>query len=121
MASTAGPRTPRDPRSRPQVRVKGFIGRCPTSAEGTLLRRLAGLGFERIEGAQHSFRGRDRFPHSKERDAFLGQLGETQVHIRLRKGASMELRVTFAPRASLRRASKLIYRLGLRGLEGRWI
>jgi len=120
MASTAGPRPRRDPRSGRQVRVKSFIGRCPTSAAGTLLRRLARLGFERVESALRSSPGRNGLPPSKERDAFLGKLGETRVHIRLRKGASMELRVTFAPRASFRRASKLISRLGLRGLEGRW-
>lgn len=120
LASTAGPRRNRDPRPRRQVRVKGFIGRCPTSDEGALFRRLAGLGFERVEGAQRSSPGPNRFAHFKERDAFLGKLGESRVHIRLRKGAAMELRVTFTPRASFRRASKLISRLNLRGLEGRW-
>ena len=120
MASTAGLRRSRESRARPQVRVKGFIGRCPPSDEGTLLRRLAAVGFERVEAAPRSSVGRKRFSHSKDWDAFLGELGESQIHIRLRRGAHLEIRVTFAPRASFRRASKWISRLGLRGLEGRW-
>ena len=120
MASTAGPRPPRDPRSRRQVRVKSFSGRCPSSAEDPLFRRLNRLGFQRIEGAMRSPPGRQGLAHSREWNAFLGKLGETQVHIRLRKGATLEFRVTFTPRASFRRASKLISRLDVRGLEGTW-
>jgi hypothetical protein len=120
MASTAGPRHPRESRVRQQVRVKGFIGRSPRSDEGTLLRRLAGLGFERVEAAPRSSVGRKRFSHSKDWDTFIGKLGESQVQIRLRRGTHLEIRVTFAPRSSFRRASKWISRLGLRGLEGRW-
>src|SRR5205807_10351998 len=48
MASTAGPRR-RGSSSRRQVRVKGFVGEYPMSAEQRLVRRLGGLGFEPAE------------------------------------------------------------------------
>ncbi len=61
-----------------------------------------------------------RHADSVEPNAFRGRLGDTQVHIRLRKGATLPLRVTFTPRVSSRRASKLLARLRVRGLEGTW-
>ena len=101
--------------------MKSFVGRCPASAEGRLLRRLAGLGFERVEGDFLHFPPvLTRLTHSAEPEAFLGKLGDTRVHIRLRKGAALELRVTFTPRVSPRRASKLLSRLRVRALEGTW-
>ena len=83
LASTAGPGSRRASRSRRRLHVKGFVGHCPTSAEGKLLRRLAEFGFAEAAGAH-------RFPPffrwmAKSADAvsFVGNLGETQVHIRL--------------------------------------
>ncbi|MGI0149490.1 MAG: hypothetical protein ACREDF_08175 [Thermoplasmata archaeon] len=120
MASTAGPSPPREPRARRQVRVKGFIGECPTSAEGRLLRRLSKLGFEPAEKAHRLPPLLTRLTHPKEPSSFSGKLGLTRVHIRLRKGTALSLRLTFTPRVSQRLASKLIYRLGLRNFEGTW-
>jgi len=120
MASTAGPKPPRGSRSRRQIRVKGFTGRCATSSEGKLLRRLVALGFERVAGNQRSSPARGRFAHSVDSDVFVGALGESRVHIHLQKGALLELRATFSPRVSFRQATKLLSRLGLRGLRGIW-
>lgn len=101
--------------------MKGFLGRCPASGEGKLLRRLAGLGFERVGGDFLNFPPvLTRLTRSPEPDSFFGKLGDTRVHIRLRKGATLELRVTFTPRVSSRRASKLLSRLRVRALEGTW-
>lgn len=120
MASTAGPKPRRGSRSRRQVRVKVFTGRCATSSEGKLLRRLVALGFERVAAGQRSSSARGRFAHSADPNVFLGKLGESRVHIHLQKGALLELRATFSPRVSFRHASKLLSRLGLRGLKGIW-
>ena len=54
LASTAGPGSRRASRSRRRLHVKGFVGHCPTSAEGKLLRRLAEFGFAEAAGA-HRF------------------------------------------------------------------
>ena len=120
LASTAGPGSRRASRSRRRLHVKGFVGHCPTSAEGKLLRRLAEFGFAEAAGA-HRFPPLFRWM-AKSADAvsFLGNLGVTQVHIRLRKGAALQLHVAFVPVVSYRRASKFLLRLGLRGLEGTW-
>jgi hypothetical protein len=86
-----------------------------------LLRRLAGLGFERVGGDFLHFPPvLTRRKHSAESEAFHGKLGDTRVHIRLRKGAAIELRVSFTPRVSSRRASKFLSKLGIRALEGTW-
>jgi len=119
MASTAGPRR-RASASRRQARVKGFVGHCPTSAEKRLLRRLAGLGFEPDESSSRFPAIFAHLPHSADSRSFQGNLGGTQVHLRLRKDAALELRLAFVPRLSFRRASKFLSRLGLRGLEGTW-
>src|SRR2546430_490495 len=119
MASTAGPRR-RGSASRRQARVKGFVGRSPTSAEQGLLRRLAGPGFEPDESVSHFPAILVHLPHAADSRSFRGNLGGTQVHVRLRKDAVLELRLAFVPRLSFRRASKFLSRLGLRGLEGTW-
>jgi len=121
LASTAGPSPRREPRSARQIRVKSFVGRCPTAAEGRLLRRLAELGFERTEGpfSQLPLKVMRRM-RPTDREAFLGKLGDVRVHILLRKGATLRLRITFAPRVSSHRASKFLSRLGVRSLEGTW-
>ena len=119
MASTAGPRR-RGSSSRRQVRVKGFVGECPMSAEQRLVRRLAGLGFE---PAESPFRFPGLFAHlprAADTRSFQGNLAGTQVHLHLRKDTVLELRIAFVPRLSFRRASKFISRLGVRGLEGTW-
>lgn len=86
-----------------------------------MLRRLAVLGFERFEGEfLHFPLALTRRTRSEQSEAFLGKLGDARVHIRLRKGAALEIRVTFAPRVSSRRASKFLSRLGVRALEGTW-
>jgi len=120
MVSTAGPRSRRGPPSRRQVRVKGFVGRCPTSAEARLRHRLEGLGFERAEAAWHGPAIFARHPSAVQSAAFRGRVGESAIAIRLRRGAELEIHVSFAPRVSYRRASKFLSRLGLRGLEGTW-
>jgi hypothetical protein len=100
--------------------VKGFVGRSPASAESKLLRRLALLRFEPDPEGERIPAVWARFRHSAEARAFRGKLGETRVWLRLAKGRDLELRLTFTPRVSFRRASKLIARLGVRGLEGAW-
>ena len=120
MVSTAGPRSRRGPPSRRQVRVKGFVGRCPTSSEARLRHRLEGLGFEPAEGVRHVPAIFARHPSAVQGAAFRGKVGQCAIAIRLRKGAELEIHVSFAPRVSYRRASKFLSRLGLRGLEGTW-
>ncbi|TMA02651.1 MAG: hypothetical protein E6J92_04420 [Methanobacteriota archaeon] len=119
MASTAGPRR-RGSSSRRRVRVKGFVGECPMSAEQRLVRRLAGLGFEPAESPSR-FPGLFAHPpRAADTRSFQGNLAGTQVHLHLRKDTVLELRIAFVPRLSFRRASKFISRLGVRGLEGTW-
>ena len=64
--------------------------------------------------------GRLRHPSAVQSAAFRGRVGESAIAIRLRRGAELEIHVSFAPRVSYRRASKFLSRLGLRGLEGTW-
>ena len=119
MASTAGPRRGGSS-SRRQVRVKGFVGECPMSAEPRLVRRLAALGFE---PAERPFRFPGLFAHlprAADTRSFRGNLAGTQVHLHLREDTVLEMRVAFVPRLSFRRAFKFISRLGVRGLEGTW-
>ena len=120
MASTAGPSPRREPRARRQVLVKDFACECPASAEGKLLHRLSELGFEPAEKARRLPPFLTRLRHSKEPASFGGRLGTTKVRIRLRKRTGLELHITFTPRVSQRRASKLISRLGLHHFEGTW-
>src|SRR2546425_216134 len=102
LASTAGPGSRRASRVRRPLRVKGFAGHCPTSAEGKLLRRLREFGFERA-GSAHRFPALFRWTaRSADGGSFVGRLGETRVQIRLRKGASLQLHVAFVPSVSAR-------------------
>lgn len=103
-----------------QARVKGFVGEFPISAEGKLLRRLSELGFEPAQPGHHLPAVLTHLTHAREPAAYGGRLGGTRIHIRLRKGATLELRVTFIPRVSSQRASKLLSRLGLHDVDGRW-
>ena len=82
---------------------------------------MAGLGFERVEAEiLPILPGLTRHARFAEPKAFLGKLGDTQVHIRLRKGAALELRVRFTPRVSSRRAFRLFSKLGVSELAGTW-
>src|SRR5439155_1424865 len=108
MVSTAGPRSRRRHPSRHQVRVKGFVGRCPTSSEARLRHRLEGLGFEPAEGVWHVAAIFARHPSAVQGAAFRGKVGQCAIAIRLRKGAELEIHVSFAPRVSYRRASKFL-------------
>src|SRR5712692_4769381 len=95
LASTGGGRR-RESSSGRQSLVKGFLGSCPTAAKERLVGRLSGLGFERVKtDFLHLPPVLTRLVGSAEPEAFLGKLGDTQIHIRLRKGAALELRVTF--------------------------
>ncbi len=120
LASTAGPGSRRASRVRRPLRVKGFVGHCPTSAEEKLLRRLAEFGFERAAVPTRIptlFRWTTT---PADAENFVGKLGETGVDLRLRRGAILQLHVAFVPAVSYRRASKFLSRFGLRGLEGTW-
>jgi hypothetical protein len=120
QASVGGPKRRGGSGSRKQLRVKTFVGRCPTSFEGRLRKRLAALGFESSDRGRNLPRGFARFAHATGNDAFLGKLGATRVHVRLRTGVVLELRATFSPPVTFRRASMLISRLGLRDVDGTW-
>ena len=120
LASTAGSRRAREPRYTRQVRVRGFVGPCPASVEARLVRRLTRLGFERLEGSGHAPHVFRHLRHASSPALFLGKLGETRVRVRLGRAGGPEVRVTFIPRVSLRTASKLVTRLGLRLTDGMW-
>jgi hypothetical protein len=96
------------------------MGRCPTSIEGRLRKRLAALRFEPSEPGRDLPRGFARFAQATSPDVFLGKVGAIRVHVRLRKGALLEVRATFSPPVPFRRASRLISRLGLREIDGTW-
>src|SRR5437773_11221880 len=103
MASTAGPRR-RGSSSRRRVRVKGFVGECPMSAEQRLVRRLAGLGFE---AAESPFRVPGLFaclPHSADTRSFEVNLGVIDVDLHLRNDTVLELRVALLALLFLKRA-----------------
>src|SRR5205809_4128062 len=119
MASTAGPRR-RGSSSRRRVRVKGFVGECPMSAEERLMRRLAGLGFEPAESPSRFPGLFAHLPHSADTRSFQGLLAGAQVLLHPLHDTVLELRIAFVPRLSFRPASKFISRLGVRGLDGTW-
>src|SRR5439155_4588995 len=119
MASTAGARR-RGSSSRRQVRVKGFVGECPMSAEQRLVRRLAGLGFEPAESPLRFPGLFARLPRAADTRSFQGNLGGTQVHLHLRKNTVLELRAPFLPRLSFHPQSKFISQLVCPGSEGTW-
>jgi hypothetical protein len=120
QTSVAGPRQRAESVSRKQLRVRTFIGRCPTSMEGKLRRRLAALRFEPSEPGRNLPRGLGRFARATGPDVFLGKMGAIRIHGRLRKGEVLEVRATFSPHVPFRRASRLISRLGLRDVDGTW-
>jgi hypothetical protein len=83
---------------------------------------MAGFGFERVEGeTNHLPRALARLVHLTKPKVFLGTVGGTKVRIHLRAGAEAGLRVTFTPRISERRASKLLGRLGIHPSDGSWL
>src|SRR5437773_9928838 len=103
MASTAGPRR-RGSSSRRRVRVKGFVGECPMSAEERLVRRLAGLGFEPAESPSR-FPGLFAHPpRAADTPSFPGKLAGAHVHLHLRNDTVLALRLAFVTRRSVRSA-----------------
>lgn len=120
-ASTGGRPHPESRAPRPS-RVKGFDSHVPAAEEERLLAHMARLGFAPTRGRPPSLpRWIPHLLHHATPQVFLGTISGTHLQIRLRKAARVEVRVTFTPKASFRKAWRLVARLGLDTSEGTWL
>jgi hypothetical protein len=79
------------------------------------------LGFGHVQGGRiHLPHQITRLAHRAAPEFFLRQTGGIRVRILLRKRSRIEIRVTFTPQVSLRKAWRLVSQLGLHPSEGSW-
>lgn len=101
--------------------VKGFDVEVPAAQEPRLLSRLARLRLGHVRDGRLSVPHVIlRLAHRAPPEVFVGRAEGVRVQVRLRKSARLEVQVGFVPRLALRKASRLIGRLGLPESEGTW-
>ena len=109
LASTAGSKQSGASFQQRQPKMGGFVGRFPVTRQDRLLRRLERLGFRKKGGLR------------KSTAHFRGIWHDSLVEFRIRTGEELEVRTTFHPALSHRRASKFLAELGLDPASGEWL
>lgn len=103
------------------MRVKGYAIRLPVAEESRVVNRLSRLGLVPWrEGSAHRSRMLPHVLHHATAVVFVGQARGTRIEVRLRKRSRLEVHVTFVPQIALRKAWRVVSRLGLRPDEGTW-
>ncbi len=120
LSSTGTRRKARPSGARPR-RLRGFKARFPVKAETRLFKRMSRMGLTEAPRPPAVVLTLEHLAHRGALRVLEGRVHGTQLRVEVHKRAQLELRVAFTPRLSLRRASKLLARLGIASTDGTWV